>query len=69
MSDDDELWTESDLADFTQTPPSRWRKARVTGIDTPPHIKLGHLVRYRKSDVMAWLNGNLRSSTSEQVAA
>lgn len=55
--DNDELLTTEDLAAMTKTPLSRWNKARLTG-DGPPFIKLGHLVRYRKSDVLAWLGGH-----------
>ncbi len=33
-----------------------------TGI---PYIKVGRLVRYRKSDVLAYVNGRLRTSTSQ----
>lgn len=65
----DELLTTEDLATMTKTPPSRWHKARLTG-DGPPFIKLGHLVRYRSSDVTSWLANRPRvGSTSELVAA
>ena len=66
---DDELMTTEDLAAATRTPASRWHKARLTG-DGPPFIKMGHLVRYRRSDVRSWLEGHPAvQSTSEQVAA
>ena len=43
-------------------------KARVTG-GGPPYLKVGKAVRYRWSDVEAWLQARTRRSTSEQVAA
>jgi predicted DNA-binding transcriptional regulator AlpA len=46
---------------------SSWQKARLTG-DRPKFIRLGRLVRYRASDVEAWLAArpSLRS-TSEAM--
>jgi predicted DNA-binding transcriptional regulator AlpA len=37
---------------------------RVAGTG-PRWARLGRLVRYRQSDLTAWVDGNLRSSTSE----
>lgn len=68
MSSEDELLTTEMLAAETHTPPSRWHKARLTG-DGPPFIKLGHLVRYRKSDVLAWLAAQPRASSTSELAA
>lgn len=68
LSDDDELLTDLHLAQETHTPQSRWQKARLTG-EGPPFIKIGHLVRYRRADVRAWLASQPRvTSTSELVA-
>ncbi|WP_414713683.1 helix-turn-helix transcriptional regulator [Sphingomonas sp.] len=65
----DELLTTDELAAETKTPKSRWDKARLTG-DGPPFIKIGHLVRYRRSDVRAWLSAQpCVTSTSQLVAA
>lgn len=69
LPDDDELISDVTLAAETQTPQSRWQKARLTG-DGPPFVKLGHLVRYRRGDVRAWLASHQRfTSTSEMEAA
>jgi len=68
MSSEDELLTTEDLAAMTKTPPSRWHKARLTG-ESPPFVKLGHLVRYRKSDVLAWLAAQPRVSSTSELAA
>jgi predicted DNA-binding transcriptional regulator AlpA len=68
MSHDDELMTTEELAAMTKTPPSRWNKARLTG-DSPPFVKLGHLVRYRRSDVLAWLAAQPRVNSTSELAA
>ena len=40
---------------------------RWAGIGVP-FVKMGHLVRYRKSDIHAWLEGHVsQQSTSQQV--
>ena len=43
-------------------------KSRLTG-DGPGFIKVGRLVRYRKSDLDAWLASRHRRSTSDAGAA
>jgi predicted DNA-binding transcriptional regulator AlpA len=68
LPDDDELLTTDMLAVETVTPPSRWNKARLTG-DGPPFIKLGHLVRYRRGDVRAWLAAQPRVLSTSELAA
>jgi predicted DNA-binding transcriptional regulator AlpA len=47
----DPLLTDFDLEKLTG---SSWQKARLTG-DGPKFLRLGRLVRYRASDVAAWL--------------
>jgi predicted DNA-binding transcriptional regulator AlpA len=41
---------------------------RVAGTG-PRWARLGRLVRYRQSDLTAWVESNLRASTSENVAS
>jgi predicted DNA-binding transcriptional regulator AlpA len=41
------------------------QKDRVQG-SGPPYIKFGRQVRYRPSDVQAWLDERIRQSTSDQ---
>lgn len=43
------------------------QKDRVQG-SGPPYIKFGRQVRYRPSDVQAWLAERVRRSTSESAA-
>jgi predicted DNA-binding transcriptional regulator AlpA len=55
-----------ELARRTDTAPITWAKRRMRGgADTPPYIKIGRTVRYRWSDVEAWLADRERGSTSE----
>jgi predicted DNA-binding transcriptional regulator AlpA len=56
-----------ELARRTGTGVSTWAKRRLTG-DTPPYLKLGRTVRYRWEDVLAWLEGRSRRSTSDAGA-
>lgn len=42
--------------------------ARAQGTPHPPWYKIGHRVRYRKSEVTAWLLSNRRTSAAEQLA-
>jgi predicted DNA-binding transcriptional regulator AlpA len=51
---DDELWDDPQLAKELGTSPNTpaaWR----TRDQGPPYLKIGRLVRYRPSDVRAWL--------------
>jgi excisionase family DNA binding protein len=35
----------------------------------PPPVRLGHLVRWRRTDVLTWINGGCRSMRVAQAAA
>jgi predicted DNA-binding transcriptional regulator AlpA len=61
------LLTDYDLEQLTGRARSSWQKARCRG-EGPRFLRLGRLVRYRASDVQAWLEAHpsLRS-TSEAV--
>lgn len=61
-----ELVDTEELARRTNTAAITWAKRRMRGgTDTPPYIKIGRCVRYRWSDVEAWLTAQERGSTSE----
>lgn len=64
---EDELLTTAELAAELKVPPSRLHKARVSGIDSPPFIKLGRLVRYRRGDIREWLASRERSSSTTRA--
>lgn len=51
---DDVLMTESELGQLTQRPRKTLQRWRLSG-EGPPYIKLGRSVRYRRADVLAWL--------------
>jgi Helix-turn-helix domain len=38
---------------------------RITGIG-PRYVRLGRLIRYREEDLVTFVDGNLRGSTSDQ---
>ena len=60
------LWTEEAAAAYLGISPRTLQRNRVTGGDAgPPYLKVGRLCRYRKADLDRWLDGCLRSSTSE----
>jgi predicted DNA-binding transcriptional regulator AlpA len=69
-NNEDRLLTTRQLAEFLQLRPQSIRKARVTGHCSPPYFKLGANgpVRYRLSDVLAWLEQNRFRSTSENTS-
>jgi predicted DNA-binding transcriptional regulator AlpA len=55
-----------ELAQRTRTAEVSWAKRRMAGGDaTPKFSKIGRNVRYRWSDVEAWLETRQRQSTSE----
>ena len=66
----DPLLTDFDLERLTRRARSSWQKARLTG-NSPKFIRLGRLVRYRLSDVEAWLaeHPTLRSTSDNGEAA
>ena len=58
------LMTPRELAEFLQVDPERLYEWRRKG-DGPRFVKLGRDVRYRRADVHAWLEANLRSTTKD----
>ena len=51
--DDEALLSSEQAAGLLGLAPSTLAKGRVTG-NSPPYLKLGRAVRYRKPDVLAW---------------
>jgi predicted DNA-binding transcriptional regulator AlpA len=61
-----ELIDTIELARRTGTGATTWAKRRMLGVPhSPPWISIGRSVRYRWSDVEAWLESRQRNSTSE----
>jgi predicted DNA-binding transcriptional regulator AlpA len=62
----DEWIDTAELAKRTNTSEIAWAKRRMLGGEsTPKFSKIGRNVRYRWSDVEAWLESRQRNSTSE----
>jgi predicted DNA-binding transcriptional regulator AlpA len=62
------LWDEDETSAAIGWTVSTLQKKRVSG-GGPPFVKLGRSVRYRPSDVAAYVDKRVVSSTSQQVAA
>ena len=70
MRNDDDLLSTEEMARVRGVSPSRLHKERLSGVNSQPFIKDGHLVRYRWGDYREWLASRRRlHSTSELVAA
>ena len=64
---DSEYLDTNELAELTKTKPQTWRKKRWRG-DSPPFVKLGNRVLYRRSDVERYLAERTFNNTSEVSA-
>ncbi|GAA4047621.1 hypothetical protein GCM10023063_38730 [Arthrobacter methylotrophus] len=63
-----ELLTSGELAEKLHKSAAALAQWRYKGIG-PKFIKLGSGIRYRASDVEAWLDAQTRQQTGEQVSA
>lgn len=54
----DPLWTISDVQRETGIPVATLRSWRANGLQGPPAIKLGSRLRYRRSEVLAWIEAS-----------
>lgn len=61
---DDPLLETAKLVEMTGTTPQFWENLRTTG-GGPEFIKVGRLVRYRKSAVDRWLLARTVNSTTQ----
>lgn len=60
------LMNQRDLANYIGKSTAWCERARWAG-EGPRFIKLGRHVRYRADDVLAWIEDNARTSTSEEA--
>jgi predicted DNA-binding transcriptional regulator AlpA len=67
MSEREVLLDEVAYCDMTNTKKSTARKQRVTGCG-PRFVKIGRSVRYRRGDVLDWLESRTVRSTSENLS-
>lgn len=63
IATDTRLVTPAELADYLGTSTQRLARDRVNGTG-PRYIRAGRTVRYRWSDVQAWLDENTRERTT-----
>jgi len=54
VTNDEPMITEREVAERTRTTVHMWRNRRSAG-DGPPYLKVGRAVRYRWSQVEAWI--------------
>jgi excisionase family DNA binding protein len=64
----DQLLTETEAAALLRQKVKTMRNLRVTGGGVP-FVKLGRSVRYRMSDLQAYIASNVRKSTAEAKAS
>jgi excisionase family DNA binding protein len=53
-----------EAADYLRSSESTLAKKRLNG-DGPPFVRIGRAIRYRRSDLDAWMARSVRRSTSE----
>ncbi|WP_026551178.1 helix-turn-helix domain-containing protein [Arthrobacter sp. H20] len=61
---EDKLLTPADLGQILDKTPASLAQWRYLGYG-PRFVKLGRAVRYRESDLIAWLNANTTQRTGE----
>jgi hypothetical protein len=66
-SDLDGLITEAEAAHMRRQSERTLQAERQRGGGCP-FVKLGHSVRYRRSDVLAFIAANVKTSTSDQTS-
>ena len=57
-----DLLDEKAAANFLDLKPGTLSVWRSTGRYAVPFVKVGHLVRYRRADLMAWLESRTRAT-------
>ena len=62
-----ELLTPAEAADLLRTTEATLAVWRSTGRHGIPFVKLGRAVRYRRADLLAWLDARSSTSTCEGV--
>jgi excisionase family DNA binding protein len=60
---DDQVWDDERTGEYLTVPVGTLANWRYQG-KGPRFVKIGRHVRYRRSDVEAWLEANVRESTA-----
>ena len=68
MDDIDELWTEQEHADYRKVSVRKIQRDRENGTGCR-YVKIDRAVRYRKRDIIEFIERHLRHSTSESVGS
>jgi excisionase family DNA binding protein len=63
MADPDEFLSSDYVAEWLVLTRNTLEKWRVRG-EGPPFVKVGGRVRYRRSDVLAWVGENTKATTT-----
>ena len=62
---DDDLWTQRDYAKKRKCSERTVERERSSGTGCP-YVKIGRAVRYRRRDILEFIEKHVRQSTSEQ---
>jgi excisionase family DNA binding protein len=54
-----------EAAEYLRSSESTLAKKRLNDGDGPPFVRIGRAIRYRRSDLDAWMSASIRTSTSE----
>jgi predicted DNA-binding transcriptional regulator AlpA len=65
----DKLLTVKEVAEIVGLKPGTLNRARITGGDAPPFVKIGSSVRYRYSTVMSWVASKTELSSTSEASA
>ena len=64
MTDPESLLTTAEAAEIVRLSQTHLEKMRVYGRG-PRFVRLGRAIRYRRADLMGWIEASLVASTSE----
>lgn len=64
MSDPESLLMTSEAAEIVRLSQAHLEKMRIYGTG-PRFVRLGRAIRYRRTDLLTWIEGGLSGSTSE----
>ena len=68
-SQDDELLTEQEAADFLKVKRNTLTIWRADGRTDPPYLRVGRLIRYYRRDLRLWLDKNSVGGSTVNRAA
>ncbi len=63
---DNQLLTEDQAAEFLSIKPQTLAVWRMTGRNDLPYVKVGRAVRYRRADLIAWIDSRIVGKSKSQ---